>query len=104
MQAADADQGDSVAAYSLAGPGADNALFTISAAAVLSFRTASDFESASHGPTYTVTVQATDTRGGTSAPTAVTVNVADVNEAPVLGGSEAAPAITDKATSRRSRR
>ena len=99
-QASDPDGGDSVSGYVLAGAGADNALFNISPTGVLSFRIAPDYESMAHGPAYQVTVTASDTRGGTSAPTAVTVNVANVNEAPALGGSGGSAVVTDKATAR----
>ena len=87
--------------YSLAGGtgSADNALFSIDAASgALSFSSAPNFESTTHTAQYTVRVRASDTNGGT-VEQVVTVNVSNVNEAPVaqaLTGmaNEAGPAIT----------
>ena len=78
--AVDPDAGDTVT-YSLSG--ADAGLFTINAAGVVSFLAAPNFESAP-GP-FTITVTATDA-GSLLDTQNVTVNVTNVNEAPVLGG------------------
>ncbi|MES2999803.1 MAG: VCBS domain-containing protein [Pseudomonadota bacterium] len=71
--------------YSLAAGqgGADNALFQIDAmTGALRFVTPPDFENGAHAPSYQVRVRATDSGGGVS-DQAITVNVTNVNEAPV---------------------
>jgi VCBS repeat-containing protein len=77
--ATDPDAGDTVT-YALSGP--DAGLFSISASGVVTFTTAPDFET-TPGP-FTFVVTATDV-GGLSDTQNVTVNVTNVNEAPVLG-------------------
>ena len=79
----DADPGDTVS-WSLTGD--DTSLFNISSDGVLTFKSAPDYEtpgSAASSNAYSVTVTATDSVGLTDS-TDLTVNVDDVNEAPVL--------------------
>ena len=72
------------------GTGLDSTLFNITSAGVLSFINAPNYEmprgsafsAASNNNAYTVNVIATDTAGNPSAPSAIVVNVIDVNEAP----------------------
>ncbi|MBG9390625.1 VCBS domain-containing protein [Caenimonas aquaedulcis] len=71
--------------YSLAAGqgGADNALFQVDAATgTLRFISPPDFESGAHAPAYQVRVRATDSEGSVT-DRAITVNVTNVNEAPV---------------------
>ena len=71
--------------------GLDSALFDITSAGVLSFKIAPNYEmprgsafnADSNNDAYTVNVIATDAAGNASAPSAIVVNVTDVNEAPV---------------------
>jgi uncharacterized delta-60 repeat protein len=87
-------------AYSLVGGAGstDNAAFAIDAASgALRFLSAPDFEAA-HAPSYAVRVRASDSNGGVSE-RAITVQVGNVNEAPVaqpLSGAalENGPAIS----------
>ncbi|MEO5346933.1 MAG: cadherin repeat domain-containing protein [Magnetococcus sp. YQC-9] len=77
----DTAHGDTLA-WSLL-PGADAGLFNIDpATGAVTFKTPPDFEDG-HGPTYTITVVVTDV-GGLNDTKAVTINVTDVNEAPVI--------------------
>ena len=74
------------------GTGLDSALFDITSAGVLSFKIAPNYETprgsafnaASNNDAYTVNVIATDAAGNASAPSAIVVNVTDVNEAPTV--------------------
>ena len=71
--------------------GADTGLFTLTGG-VLSFTTTPNYETprgsafnaASNNDAYTVNVIATDAAGNASAPSAIVVNVTDVNEAPTV--------------------
>ena len=84
------------------GTGLDSALFNITSAGVLSFKTAPNYEmprgsafnAASNNDAYTVNVIATDAAGNASAPSAIVVNVSDVNEAPVAVGIISSRAAT----------
>ena len=65
---------------------ADARLFKIEGSSTLSFASAPNFEQAGRSPAYSVRVAATDTAGNVSTKD-LTVNVTDVNEAPVASGS-----------------
>ncbi|TXN06066.1 tandem-95 repeat protein, partial [Methylobacterium sp. WL122] len=86
VAATDVDASDT-RTFALSGNGADDGLFNISSAGVLSFKTAPDFENASHTPAYSVSVVATDAAGLASSAQTVAVNVTDVNESNVLVSS-----------------
>ena len=83
------------------GSGADTGLFTLTNG-VLSFTTAPNYEmprgsafnAAGNNDAYTVNVMATDAAGNTSVPSAIVVNVTDVNEAPIAVGTIAPRAAT----------
>ena len=85
-----------VLAYTLTG--ADAALFNIAAGGVVSFKAAPNYEapgSAAASNTYSINVVATDPTSLTTSQ-AVTINVANVNETPVVGvtgGSATSPAV-----------
>ena len=76
--------------YSLTG--ADAALFDVDAAGVVAFKVAPNFEV--NPLTYAINVVATDV-GGLTSTQAVTVNVTNVNEAPVITSAAAATAIAE---------
>ncbi|MCX8519606.1 MAG: Ig-like domain-containing protein, partial [Methylophilaceae bacterium] len=84
------------------GTGLDSALFNLTSAGVLSFKTAPNFEmprssafnATSNSDAYTVNVMATDAAGNVSAPSPIVVNVTDVNEAPVTVGTISPRAAT----------
>ncbi|MBK6592266.1 MAG: tandem-95 repeat protein [Burkholderiales bacterium] len=80
----DPDAGD-VLTYSLSG--ADAAKFSISAAGVVAFVAAPNFEV--DAKSYAINVVATD-KAGLTASQAVTINVTDVNEAPTAGAAATA--------------
>jgi Ca2+-binding RTX toxin-like protein len=79
--ATDVDAGDTLT-YTLTG--ADAATFNIAAGGVVSFKAAPNFEVDSK--TYAINVVATD-KAGLASTQAVTVNVMDVNEAPVVSSA-----------------
>jgi VCBS repeat-containing protein len=80
----DPDAGDEIT-WSISG-GVDAGLFKIdSSTGALTFDPAPDYESTTHGTTYVVEVKATD-KAGLFDTQLVTVNVTNVNEAPVLPG------------------
>ncbi|MEO5346932.1 MAG: cadherin domain-containing protein [Magnetococcus sp. YQC-9] len=88
--ASDPDAGD-LFTWSLAG--VDAALFTLDAASgAVSFKTPPDYESATHTPSYAITVTVTD-KGGLPASLPVTIAVTPVNEAPQI--NPAAPAAAN---------
>ena len=70
--------------WSLESGGTDNALFNLDSSGVLSFKTAPDYEDATH-PThaYNLTVGVTDGAGNKQTQ-AIRVNLSDVNEAPTV--------------------
>lgn len=75
--------------YELAGTGADDAKFSLSPDGVLTLQAAKNFEapgSAAMTNVYSIDVKMTDTSGNATT-TTVTVNVTDVNEAPVSVGA-----------------
>ena len=81
-------------AYTLAGT--DAALFTISDAGVLALKSAENFEVPNDVGTngvYDITVAATDTAGNTGAAQAITVNLKNVNEAPIVDDSVNADSV-----------
>ncbi|GAB0055871.1 hypothetical protein SIID45300_00169 [Candidatus Magnetaquicoccaceae bacterium FCR-1] len=85
--ASDPDKSDTLS-WSLSG--ADEDWFTINAdTGAVSFRLPPDFESASHGPVYAITVKVQD-KGGLNDSKAVTITVTDVNEAPVVNSGASA--------------
>ena len=78
--------------YSLGGTGADNALFSISSGGALTFLAAKNFEAAGSAAgtnAYAITVNLTDAAGNVTNQ-AVTVNVTNVNEAPVMNSATTA--------------
>ena len=96
--AADPDSGDTVR-YSITGGNTNNLFAIDSATGALTFvgSDSGDYEG-SPRPTYSLTVEARDRAGGGLADTAtVTVNVADVNEAPVFGQSSYAFNLAENA-------
>jgi VCBS repeat-containing protein len=87
--------------WTLDGSGADNGKFNLSASGVLTFKVAANFESlgsAASSNAYTVKVKATDAVGNASTQD-ITVNVADVNEAPVVSSSTIADVVAVTGTS-----
>ena len=93
--AADVDA-STILAYSLTG--ADASLFNVSSAGVVTFKVAPNFEtpgSANSTNTYSINVVASD--GALSSSQALTVNVTNVNEAPVAGGATSA-AVAENST------
>ena len=98
VQANDADVGDTVTGFALAGNGADNSKFTIDNQGTLRFKNPPDFEangSAAGNNDYKITVTATSGSGTPliSPPTPITVTVTNVNEPP---GAPADPTITEQ--------
>ena len=88
LTATDEDAGQTPT-FSTTITGADRALFTLTSAGVLTFKTAPDFEnpgSATNTNTYVITVEATD--GALKRRQTVTITVNDVNEAPVITNSQ----------------
>jgi Ca2+-binding RTX toxin-like protein len=83
LTATDPDTSDEPTVFTIAG-GADAELFQINGNA-LEFKTAPDFESASHGPIYNVIVRASD--GVNTSSQAMTVTVTDVKTNDTLAGS-----------------
>jgi VCBS repeat-containing protein len=81
--------------------GADASLFNLGANGELSFKSAPNFENPNHGNVYSVTVTVTD-KGGLSDSQAISVNVTDVAEAPVItsngGGDTAALTVNENGT------
>jgi hypothetical protein len=78
--------------YSLGGTGVDNSKFSITSSGALTFLTAKDFEtpgSVVGSNTYAVTVSITDIAGNTINQ-AITINVTNVNEVPVITSVAAA--------------
>jgi len=95
--ATDVDTGDTLT-YSLTGD--DAALFSVSSAGVVSFKTAPNYEvpgSSKGTNAYSVTVVATDAAGA-AASQALTVNVTDVSDAPSVK-ADAVSTETGRATS-----
>ncbi len=87
LTVADEDSGDTPE-FSTTLTGTDAGAFNLTTNGVLTFRTAPNFETQS---SYSITVTATD--GALSATQAITVNVIDVNEAPVISGGASASYI-----------
>ena len=73
--------------YTLAGPGADNGVFSITSAGVLTLKAPKNFEAGGSSAStndYAVTVDITDAAGNVSHQS-ITVHLTDVNEAPAFG-------------------
>lgn len=71
--------------YALGSTGVDNSFFTLSSAGALTLNTGKSFEdTATHANTYSLTVDITDAAGNLLDEKAITVNLTDVNEAPVV--------------------
>jgi hypothetical protein len=87
--------------WSLDGSGADDALFEVTSAGVVTLKVAKDFEtpsSAAGTNAYTVKVKATDVAGNDTIKD-ITVNVTNVNEAPTaIGTIDAQTALTGQGT------